>query len=299
MNERPLVLFTLLSQTACGALVGLAGVQTLGSADVLGPLSFIAVGLLLLVAAIISTLHLGVPRHAPYALLNWRSSWLSREILMLGVTGGLVALGTILGLVMTPEASLGTRTAIGSLAAAAGMLLVATMFRLYSVRTIPEWHPQTTAERFEGTTLRLGGIVAGVLVAIAAWSTTVPVTPALVIAGMLAAGLGLEVVLRRQQAPTPAPAGANPGALLARGVSPPDDHASLVRLVGGVGVAALGVVALLVGLPQLALLLYVVGGVFTTSAELDLRERFYALAPLQGRMASRTRRPIRLDSANG
>ena len=93
MNERSLVLFTLLSQAACGALVGLVGIQILGSADVLGPVSFMAVGLLLLAAAIIATLHLGAPRHAPYAVLNWRNSWLSREILMLGVTGSLVGRG--------------------------------------------------------------------------------------------------------------------------------------------------------------------------------------------------------------
>ena len=59
MGERSLVAFTLLVQTACGALVGLAGVQLLGSSDVLGPLSFVVLGLLLLVAAVASTLHLG------------------------------------------------------------------------------------------------------------------------------------------------------------------------------------------------------------------------------------------------
>lgn len=298
MNERSLVLFTLLSQAACGALVGLVGIQILGSADVLGPVSFMAVGLLLLAAAIISTLHLGAPRHAPYAVLNWRNSWLSREILMLGVTGSLVAVGALISLVSTPEVSLGTRTAIGSLAALAGVLLLVTMVRLYSVRTIPEWRPRTTALRFGGTSLRLGGIVTGLLVAIAAWSDTAVGTPAIWIAVMLALGLGLEVVLHRQPVSRPAPDGADPGALLARGVSLPDDDSSLMWLAGGVGVAALGVVALVLESPLVALVLFVVGGVIAASAELDLRERFYALAPLQGRVAARTGRPSRLDSAS-
>ena len=297
MNERSLVYFTLLSQAACGALVGLAGVQALGSTDVLGPLSFIAVGLLLLVAAMTSTLHLGAPRHAPYALLNWRNSWLSREIVMLGVTGGLVALGATIGLVSTPEASHVTRTAIGFLAAAAGVVLVLTMIRLYSVRTIPEWSPPTTAARFAGTSLRLGGIVAGVLVAIATWPEAPGAAPALWIAFMLAMGLGLGVVLHRQRGSKPVRHGANPGALLARGVPLPDDNAFLARLALGAGLAVLGVVALIAMLPQVALLLLAVGGVITTSAELGLRERFYALAPLQGRVAARTRRLSRPDPA--
>jgi len=288
MAERSLVLFTLLSQSACGALVGLAGVQMLGSADVLSSISFVAVGSLLLAAAIISTFHLGAPQHALYAWVNWRSSWLSREIIMLGVTSGLVAFGALVSLVATAETSLEARSAIGLLVAVAGVALVATMVRLYSVRTIPEWRALTTAARFGGTTLRLGGIAAGVLVTIATWSGTIVGDAVLWITGMLAVGLGLEVILGRQ--PTPKTA-LDAGALLARGVPMPHDgSASLVRLAGGVGVAAIGVVTLLVGPPQFALLLLLVGGLVTTRVELGWRERFYALAPLQGRTAARARR---------
>ena len=296
MAERSLVLFTLLSQSACGALVGLAGVQILGSADVLGVISFIAVGSLLLAAATISTFHLGAPQHALYALVNWRSSWLSREIIMLGVTSGLVALGALVSLVATAETSLEARSAIGLLVAVAGVVLVATMVRLYTVRTIPEWRALTTAAQFGGTTLRLGGIVAGVLVTIAAWSGTIVGNAVLWIAGMLAVGLGLEVILLRQ--PTPKTA-LDAGALLARGVPMPDDGASLARLAGGVGAAAIGVVTLLVGPPQLALLLFLVGGLITVRVELGQRERFYALAPLQGRTVARSRRSSRVDSGRG
>ncbi len=156
MGERSLVLFTLLAQTACGALVGLAGMQVLGDIDVLGPLSFSAVGAVLLVAVIISTLHLGQPRHAPYAMLNLRRSWLSREILGVSLTGGLVALGAFVGLLAEPATSYDTRTLMGVLAAVAGLFLVATMVGLYSVRTITEWRPLTTALCFVGSTLPTG-----------------------------------------------------------------------------------------------------------------------------------------------
>ena len=154
MGERSLVAFTLLVQTACGALIGLAGVQLLGPNDVLGPLSFVVVGLLLLVAAVVSTLHLGAPRHALNAARNLRESWLSREIVCLGLTGGLVALGAAVALFAEPEATLGTRTLIAILAVAAGSALLLTMVRLYTVRTIPEWEALSTGARFAGRPFR-------------------------------------------------------------------------------------------------------------------------------------------------
>ncbi len=197
MGDRSLVLFTLLVQAACGALVGVVGVQLLSDLDVLGPLTFIVVGLVLLIAAVISTLHLGAPRHAPLTLLNWRRSWLSREIIGLGLVGGLVTLGALIGLLGEPEASLAARTLVGVLAAAAGIFLLLAMIRLYSVRTVTEWRPAATAIRFSGATLRLGGMSAGLLVAIAALPGDEVGGSVLWLGLMLALGLGLELLLSR------------------------------------------------------------------------------------------------------
>ena len=288
MGERSLVLFTLLTQAACGALVGVVGVQLLSDLDALGPLTFIVVGLALLIAAIISTLHLGAPRHAPFALLNWRHSWLSREIIGLGLVGGLVALGALIGLASEPEASLAARTLVGVLAAAAGIFLLVAMIRLYSVRTVTEWRPAATAVRFSGSSLRLGGVSAGLLVAIAALPGGEIGASVLWLGLMLAVGLGLELLLSRL---SEADAKRDAGALLVRAAPSPaaNDDPAIMRLALGVALAGLGLALLLPGASWLALLLLLAGILVSIPAEVRLRERFYDLAPRQGRAVARPR----------
>jgi DMSO reductase anchor subunit len=286
LEERVLVIFTLLAQTAAGTLVGLAGAQLLGDVDVLGPLPLIAVGLLLLVAAVISTLHLGHPRHAPFAVSNWRRSWLSREIVALGLTGGLVALGALSGLLSGLESSHGPRTLVGVLAAVAGVFLVMTMVRLYSMRTVTAWRSSATTVRFYGATLRLGGIGAGIFVALAALADAAPLLGELWIGALLLAGVGLESSLSHLPEPRSVP---NAGALLVRRAVPAAaDRVSLSRqLLMGMALAIASVVVALAGLPAMAMVLLVLGGITTVPIEVRLREHFYELAPSQGRLVAR------------
>lgn len=283
MGERSLILFTLLGQAAAGALVGLAGVQLLGNVDVLGFVAFAAVGTVLLIAAGISTAHLGSPAHAPHAIRNWRSSWLSREILALALTGGLVALGALVALLADPAASHGARTVIGVLAAASGILLVLAMVQLYSVRTIPEWRPALTGARFGGTTLRLGGIGAGILVAIEALRGSAIDASALWLVALLAGGLALELSARRLAGTRDT---TSAGSLLVRGVPSTQDERDPAQLVAGLGIAALGIALLITSTPLLAMALLVVGALLTSGFEMTLRAHFYELAPLQGRTAA-------------
>ena len=286
MGARALVIFTLLAQTGAGTLVGLAGAQLLGDVDVLGPLPLIAVGLLLLVAAVISTLHLGRPRHAPFAVSNWRRSWLSREIVALGLTGGLVALGVLSGLLSGLESSHGPRTLLGVLAAMAGAFLVMTMVRLYSMRTVTAWRSSATAVRFYGATLRLGGIGAGIFVALAALADTAPLLGELWIGALLLAGVGLESSLPHLPRTRSLP---NAGALLVRRAVPgAADRVSLSRqLLMGMALTIASVVVALAGLPAVALVLLVVGGITIVPVEVRLREHFYELAPSPGRLVAR------------
>lgn len=285
MGERSLVTFTLLAQAAAGALVGLAGLQLLGAVDVLGPLSFITVGLLLLAATTISTLHLGAPHHAPWAIANWRSSWLSREIVGLGLTGGLVAVGALMALLGDAEGTHAARTVIAVLAAAAGVFLVVAMVRLYSVRTVPEWRPLQTAGGFAGTTLRLGSVAAAILAALetlpdgsvggaAAW-------PLLMLG--IGAGLWLVVATGRPGAGT---TDMRAGALLVRReldvAGGLEDRAFRLIAIGAVTAAA-GMLILSLGPALLAAILLLFGLASLAVGELDVRERFYEAAPSRGR----------------
>ena len=283
MGERSLIAFTLLVQAACGALVGLVGVALLGSSEVLGPVSFVLVGLLLLVAVIISTLHLGVPANAPHALRNWNRSWLSREVIGLGFMGALLALGAVVALLPDPAATAELRTLIAVLAVAAGAFLLLAMVRLYSVRTIPEWDMPTTAARFVGSTLRLGAVVAAILVAFLAAADDLAGAALAWLAVLLALGLVLEVAVHVRAGAT---SGSRAGALLVRG-EPRPDHADARWLLIGALVAGVGLVALALSVPLLASLLLILGVLVLAAGEVRLRSRFYELAPRFGREAMR------------
>lgn len=86
-----------------------------------------------------STAHLGRPERAWRALTQWRSSWLSREgvlVLLTFVPVGLFAWGSVV------EEPNGESVALWSLLAAAGALLTvwSTSMIYASLKAIPRWH---------------------------------------------------------------------------------------------------------------------------------------------------------------
>src|SRR5690606_11084671 len=88
------VFFTTLAGMGQGAGTALAAATLLGSAPP-APLATAAlsVSLVLLVVALgASFLHLGRPVRAWRAVLMWRTSWLSREVIVLPAYSGMVAL---------------------------------------------------------------------------------------------------------------------------------------------------------------------------------------------------------------
>jgi DMSO reductase anchor subunit len=259
------------------------GIQLSGATDLLSVLAFVAVGLLVLTAVAVSTLHLGAPRHAPWAVANWRRSWLSREILGLCLLSALLAAGALVALLSEPAPSRASRTLIGVLAAASGLLVVGTMVRLYAVRTIPEWDARTTAVRFAGSTLRLGAVVAGILAAMAPGTGQAGLGPGSWLALLTVLGLGLEVAAGRRPR---AAGGGRAGALLVRGIEPAGDG-QMGRLMAGCVAAATGIILLVAGLPVLAVLVLLAALVALSAAEVALRDRFYALAPRRGRDVAR------------
>lgn len=160
-REWPLIAFTLLSQTAVGAFWTVAAgffmtdrQQGLLENRVF-TIPFLAAVLALLgLAAAVSLAHLGRPGRAPSALFNLRRSWLSREILFEAAFSALVLVLAVLRYQGRETAP--SFRALVFAAAAAGLLFLHSMSRLYMLRTVPAWRGLHTPLSFFASALLLG-----------------------------------------------------------------------------------------------------------------------------------------------
>jgi len=100
-----------------------------------------------------SFLHLGSPANAPRALNNLSGSWLSREILAIGVFTTSLVITLILG---WKTGNPGTLKYLMVLSSLGGMALLWTMTRIYVMPTIPAWNTWNTPVGFISTALGLG-----------------------------------------------------------------------------------------------------------------------------------------------
>ncbi|MCU1388014.1 MAG: 4Fe-4S ferredoxin, iron-sulfur binding domain protein [Ilumatobacteraceae bacterium] len=133
----PLVWLTLVSQFAVGV-----------SATVDGSGQRIMAAALAMAAMAGALLHLGRPAVAWKAFRNLRRSWLSREVALLSLYGGLAAAAVPLDALRWP-------------AAAAGCAGIYASARLYIVPGRPSWNSPLTVVRFGATAVALGPIVTG------------------------------------------------------------------------------------------------------------------------------------------
>lgn len=177
MKERPLILFTLLIQLSVGAFLTLGGLYFLflhlagtTAASALTAPGMLAIGPLVGLGMLASLFHLGTPKNAYRALLNWHSSWLSREILF---TLLFVFSGAILAALQWYQAGpLSARALVGGLTGLFGLALVYSMARLYMLRSLPNWNDNNTLLSFFTTTFLLGSLAVGVFLAFQALPTT-------------------------------------------------------------------------------------------------------------------------------
>jgi len=137
--ELPLVAFTLLGQMAAGmALFSFFA----------GPLTMpflVALGGLIGLAGLASLLHLGTPSNAWRAMIHFKKSWLSREILVFALFGG----SWLLAFAMPGMGKLPL--------AACGIALVYSMAQVYRLRSIPAWDTNRTLLAFTLSAILLGG----------------------------------------------------------------------------------------------------------------------------------------------
>jgi anaerobic dimethyl sulfoxide reductase subunit C len=166
VNEGALIAFTLISQLVVGSLLvytmifftGQSAISQLSSGfNAKTPEILLLVGMV--IATIISFLHLGNPVNAIEALNNIATSWLSREILSL-------TLFTIsLFLLFLGRWLMNSREWIISvlflLSAIAGIYFIIVMIQLYTIPIVVSWATWHTPVSFAITTLILG--ITGVL----------------------------------------------------------------------------------------------------------------------------------------
>jgi sulfite dehydrogenase (quinone) subunit SoeC len=162
------ILFTTASGAGLGLLTWLALLALMGAVPVERWLGFtgLASSFVLVAGGLLaSTMHLGRPERAWRALSQWRTSWLSREGVMVIATAGL-ALVLAVGWVFLERVD-------GVFAVAAALVVVCAIVTLYatgmiyaSLRTIRQWHQALTAPIYVALGLASGAVLLRTLLAV-------------------------------------------------------------------------------------------------------------------------------------
>ena len=172
-GHMPLVVMLVLSQLSVGAFAANLLYPLLFSTSLWHPLQIVQ-GLVALglghAALGASTAHLGRPLYAYRALLGIRTSWMSREILAMGLFAGAASLyGLLLVSHLVPALAafvpafvLTLESTLAKVVPALGLLAIYTSVMLYHVTFRRWWHGGRTATRFYGTAGVLGAATAAV-----------------------------------------------------------------------------------------------------------------------------------------
>jgi anaerobic dimethyl sulfoxide reductase subunit C (anchor subunit) len=157
-NHWSLVIFTLMVQSAVGSVWCLQA-ALLWNGGLVGLLhlkfQFLAALCLVLAGLAAAMAHLGKPGDSLHAVKNFKSSWLSREILSVNIFAGFLAIMAVLAHIR-PGVLNGWVMLVGSLA---GGTVLYAMTRVYRLRTVPAWNHAGTPLTFLGSALLLGGLL--------------------------------------------------------------------------------------------------------------------------------------------
>jgi DMSO reductase anchor subunit len=203
-SEFPLKAFTVMAPAAVGLFIFLGIPSRGGRLDQAAS----ALPLALLTLAMIGSLgHLGRPLSAWLALRRPRTSWLSREIWL----AGLSAVGMLLSALLTGgvglAASMAVRSTVFWATALLGLGLLVALGHVYRLRTVPQWDTRWTQAGFFFTAAAVGGFVMALLDALG-WVTRGRLELTWIALPATAALLAGGYVSRRVQTRLP---GAGPG----------------------------------------------------------------------------------------
>ncbi len=158
-SEWSLVIFTLMSQLSAGVIVCVFIFSNFSRANhdkwplFLKRTTLIATSFMF-IAALFSFFHLASPLASVYALSNLQSSWLSREILMVGVFTATLVITTFYTIKTRGEGKwIRMMLLVSSIA---GLLLVFSIGKVYMISTVPPWNTPATLLSFYVTTFLLG-----------------------------------------------------------------------------------------------------------------------------------------------
>lgn len=159
-SEWALLLFTLFAPTAVGLIFSMAVMSSgrhmvlrLIYTSVRQQVTIIAI-LLMAAAVLFSFFHLGSPFRAVYAMSNLQTSWLGREIFMVIVFSGMLAVRLII-LIIYRTGEVLNRIVLW-ICLIAGFAMIYTMARVYMIPTIPAWDQASTMVLFLSGSLLLG-----------------------------------------------------------------------------------------------------------------------------------------------
>lgn len=165
-QEWALVLFTILSQLAVGTFILLWIAELLvrskvgeDEANRFSNRGFLVVLPVMALGLLASTSHVGNLLHAPYAILNLGTSWLSREILF----SGIFFIGVLIFTIMQWRriGSSVARNVIALVTAVSGLVLTYSMASVYMIQAVPVWNSANTLISFFATTFLLGSLMTG------------------------------------------------------------------------------------------------------------------------------------------
>jgi len=164
----PLVVLLVSSQLSVGVFVLQALAWLLTGAVIPGAsASLLVAALAAIVGLMAAPLHLGRPLYAFRAFIGFRTSWMSREAVFLGLYGGLATAAAALPLLAQVPSTSALLSTLGvqahvlggqlvPVAAAVGIVAVGCSAMLYVVTGRRFWSGRATHGRFFGTTLLLG-----------------------------------------------------------------------------------------------------------------------------------------------
>jgi len=148
----PLALMLVLTQLAVGAVLADVVVRLTAGAGVATALratNAVVAAVMGLVALGASVLHLGRPRYAFRAVIGFRHSWLSREIVAFGLFAALASLYAAT-----------TWFAVGAATAVVGLVGVASSVMIYRVTHRAWWRARVSGPKFALTTVMCGAATA-------------------------------------------------------------------------------------------------------------------------------------------
>lgn len=191
-EEWPLLTFTLLTQLAVGAYIFFVIIRAFNKklGNNLGinvtKRGIFLVGPVTALALVFSVFHLGNPLGAYRALLNFDSSWLSREIVFTGLFLGLWLISYFLERRGKWNQPLGWITSIAGLAA------IFCMASIYTSSIKPAWTDVNTYIAFFGTTILFGVVTSMIFILLSKEEKTEGLTS--IIKGIGLVGLGAIII---------------------------------------------------------------------------------------------------------